>query len=109
MRQKTEDMGYLSLEEFKEQAKCLDDNLENIKLSLEVYGKQTRRGQLRSFFNGLGKKAVYITSVPFYWFIIFKYIMGWFNPGFFIFVILCSIILSVGGGSWGILNFGMRA
>ncbi|MCX6707618.1 MAG: hypothetical protein NT001_05775 [Candidatus Woesearchaeota archaeon] len=105
MKQRIEDMGYISLEELKEQAK----DAETLRLSLEVYEKQTRRSRLRSFFNGLCKKAVYITSVPFYWFIIFKYMMGWFNPGFFMFVILCSIILSVGGGSWGILNFGIRA
>ena len=97
--------GYISLEDLREQA----SNVDTLKLSLEVYEKQAMRSRLRSFFNGLCKKAVYITSVPFYWFIIFKYIMGWFNPGFFVFVILCSVILSVSGGSWGILNFGVRA
>lgn len=105
MQQNTGNLGYISLEEFREQAK----DTETLRLNLEVYEKQTQRSRLRSFFNGLCKKAVYITSVPFYWFIIFKYLIGWFNPGFFIFVIICSIMLSIGGGSWGILNFGIRA
>jgi hypothetical protein len=106
---KIEDTKYISLEEFREYSKDIENNIEDIKLNLEACERQARRGGLRSFFNGLCKKAIYITSVPFYWFIIFKYCLGWFNPGFFIFVIICSIVLSLGGGSWGILNFGVRA
>lgn len=90
---------YITLDEFRD-----------IVLARQVYSacaygtRQKSAERLRSFFSGLSKKAMFITSVPFYWFIIFKYLIGWFNPGFFVFVIACSMLLSIGGGNWGILN-----
>jgi hypothetical protein len=81
--------------------------LRGIDLELEA-DKNTFSRRLNSFFSGLSKKAVFITSVPFYWFIIFKYIVGSFNPAFFVFVIVCSIIISQFGGNWGIMNALMR-
>lgn len=86
------------------------DELSEIVLARQVYSacaygtKQRTAGRLRSFFSELSKKAMFITSVPFYWFIIFKYMIGWFDMGFFVFVIGCSMILSMTGGNWGMLN-----
>jgi len=57
-----------------------------------------------SFFRWISKKAIFITSVPFYWFIIFQYVVGWFEVNFFIFVVCASIVMSFIGGGWGILN-----
>lgn len=68
-----------------------------------------RRLNSRSFFSGLSKKAFFITSVPFYWFIIFQYIVGSFNLAFFVFVCICSLLLSVTGMNWGVLNSMARA
>ncbi|MBD3313776.1 hypothetical protein GF345_05010 [Candidatus Woesearchaeota archaeon] len=66
--------------------------------------KKTKTEKARSYFRELSKKALFITSVPFYWFILFKYVVGSFNPAFFVFVVLASGLLSFTGSNWGVLN-----
>ncbi len=79
------------------------------RLGLERYcRKATRAEKAASFFHKASKKAFFITSVPFYWFILFKHVVGWFNPGFFAFVVISSIALSKMGGTWGIISAAMR-
>ncbi|MFO8016201.1 MAG: hypothetical protein R6U32_03790 [Candidatus Woesearchaeota archaeon] len=57
-----------------------------------------------SLFKWAGKKAVFITSVPFYWLIIFRHVLHWYDAGFFAFVVIASLLLSMLGGSWGIMQ-----
>ena len=84
-------------------------SLRQEKLGFETYGiKETQPERLRSFFHSASKKAFFITSVPFYWFILFKHMVGSFNPGFFVFVVISSILLSKFGGGWGIINAAVR-
>ncbi len=53
---------------------------------------------------GLGKKALFFTSVPFYWLVFFTKIMNWFDLRFFIFVVAATIAMSIFGKNWGLLN-----
>jgi len=53
----------------------------------------------------LGKKALFVTSVPFYWLVFFTKILQWYDANFFIFVVIASMVLSVLGKNWGILHF----
>ncbi|MBW2999933.1 hypothetical protein KY339_04620, partial [Candidatus Woesearchaeota archaeon] len=54
--------------------------------------------------NKLSKKALFITSMPFYWFIFFKYVINWFEIGMFLFVVLASFAISMLGMNWGVLD-----
>ncbi|MFC1691382.1 hypothetical protein ACFL0W_04335 [Nanoarchaeota archaeon] len=51
----------------------------------------------------IGKKAAFITSLPFYWLIFFN-LIGYFDVKLFSFTIISSIIMSLFGKSWGILD-----
>ncbi|PIN87169.1 hypothetical protein COV19_01095 [Candidatus Woesearchaeota archaeon CG10_big_fil_rev_8_21_14_0_10_44_13] len=69
--------------------------------------KQTARQKFqkfRSFLKWISKKAVFITSVPFYWFIIFRYIVGSIEMNLFIFIVAASFVMSSFGNGWGLLN-----
>ncbi|HLC98535.1 MAG TPA: hypothetical protein VJC00_00835 [Candidatus Nanoarchaeia archaeon] len=99
---KQQDEDYIDQEELE-----IIEKLRQI--DLELYGERKTLGQkAKIIFNEISKKAFFITSVPFYWFIVFKHIVGSFNPAFFVFVVICSIILSGIGGNWGIINAAMR-
>ena len=52
----------------------------------------------------LGKKALFFTSVPFYWLVFFTKILNFFDMRFFVFVVAASIIMSFFGKNWGLLN-----
>ena len=58
---------------------------------------------LQSFFVAASRKAILITSVPFYWLFIFRMI-NWFDPVLFAFVVGFSYIFSFMNLGWGILN-----
>ena len=75
---------------------------------------QVREAQMPVAFAGLplwetiasiGKKALFVTSVPFYWLVFFTRILQWYDANFFIFVVIASMVLSVLGKNWGILHF----
>ncbi len=69
---------------------------------------QTRVKEAFSFrkpLASLGKKALFFTSMPFYWLVFFTKVMHWFDARFFIFVIIASIVLSFWGKNWGLLHF----
>ena len=93
-------MEYVSMESLlaiEKDAACMD-----------VYGAEEKKKskfseKFRSFFKWTSKKAVFITSVPFYWFIIFRYV-NWFDTGFFLFVVMASFAMSFAGSGWGIFN-----
>ena len=50
------------------------------------------------------RHVLFILSMPVYWYIIFTYILHWFDEGVFLAVILSSSLLSVLGLDWGILG-----
>ena len=52
----------------------------------------------------LSKKALFFTSVPFYWLVFFTKVLNFFDLRFFIFVVIASIIMSFLGKNWGVLN-----
>ncbi len=52
-----------------------------------------------------GKRALFLTSVPFYWLVFFTKILNFFDMKFFIFVVAASMVLSLLGKNWGILHF----
>jgi len=62
----------------------------------------------RKIFTTFSKKALFFTSLPFYWIIFFNYILNWFDLKFFIFVVMASAIMSFAGQSWGALDFFAR-
>lgn len=51
----------------------------------------------------VSKRALFFTSVPFYWFLIFKF-LGVFDIKLFCFVAGASLMLSMLGYGWGVLN-----
>lgn len=57
----------------------------------------------QSFFVAASRKAILITSVPFYWLFIFRMI-NWFDPVLFGFVVGFSYIFSFMDLGWGVLN-----
>lgn len=59
---------------------------------------------LGKIFASIGKKALFFTSVPFYWLVFFTKILNFFDMRFFVFVVVASIILSFFGKNWGLLN-----
>ena len=66
---------------------------------------------LRSFFSFLvraSKRAFFITSVPLYWFLIFKFMLGYFEVGLFLFCVGFSYVLSTLSKDWGILTWGLK-
>ncbi len=64
-----------------------------------------REVPLRATIASLGKKALFFTSVPFYWLVFFTQVMRWYDTSFFVFVVAASIVLSLMGKNWGILHF----
>ena len=101
-------MSYANMVEFAALNKELH-HLEAYEISAERRRKMdemSRDISVRSysFLRWISKKAVFITSVPFYWFIIFRYIIGTFDIGLFIFIVGVSFFMSFFGINWGILN-----
>jgi|APSaa5957512622_1039677.scaffolds.fasta_scaffold00302_16 hypothetical protein len=56
-------------------------------------------------FINLGKRVLFLTSMPFYWLIFFTFYGGGFHLGLFVGVIVASVILSSFGQGWGLLDF----
>jgi len=54
---------------------------------------------------GLCKKALFFTSVPFYWLVFFTRVLHWYDAGFFVFVVAASIVISLLGKNWGLIHF----
>ena len=59
----------------------------------------------KSIFAATGKKALFFTSLPFYWIVFFSYIMNWFDFRLFAFVVIASAVMSIFGQSWGALDW----
>lgn len=74
-------------------------------LNLEKFETKKKTESLRIMLNELSKKALFITSVPFYWFIIFTYILNWQSTSMFIFAVGTSYLTSLFGQGWGLLNW----
>jgi hypothetical protein len=55
-------------------------------------------------FASTGKKALFFTSVPFYWLVFFTKILNFFDMRFFVFVVVATIALTLMGKNWGLLN-----
>lgn len=51
-----------------------------------------------------GRKALFITSLPFYWLLVFKFVLGAFTMEVFAFSVLASWAFSLFDGGWGILH-----
>ncbi len=76
---------------------------------LETYAlpdleKAEEKFSFRKLFASISKKALFFTSVPFYWLVFFTKILNWFDVHFFVFVVVASIVLSFFGKNWGLLN-----
>lgn len=61
--------------------------------------------KLRKIFITTSKRALFFTSLPFYWIVFFNYILKWFDYRVFIFVVVASAIMSVAGQSWGVIDY----
>lgn len=101
-------MSYLDMREFaflQRELHCFHvyDRREERKRKI-LEAKKSFSEKSCSLFKWISKKAVFITSVPFYWFIIFRYFLGSFDAGLFIFIIAASFIMSFFGSGWGLLN-----
>jgi len=59
----------------------------------------------RNVFVTFSKRALFFTSLPFYWIVFFNYILNWFDYRFFAFVVIISAMMSFFGQGWGLLNF----
>lgn len=67
--------------------------------------------RLESFFSFLvraSKRAFFITSVPLYWFLMFKFVLGYFEMGLFMFCVGLSYVLSTMSKDWGVLTWGLK-
>ena len=53
---------------------------------------------------GASRKAFFLTSMPFYWFFLFRYVLNWFDLKWFLLVVVLSAVLSLTGKGWGILQ-----
>jgi len=63
---------------------------------------------LSSFFVRAGRRAIFITSVPVYWFLVFRHVLGYFDMSMFVFVVGLSYVIStLFIGHWGLLEWGM--
>ncbi len=51
--------------------------------------------KVKTFLLETSKKAFFLTSMPFYWFFTFKYILEWFDWKWFLFVVAGSFVLSL--------------
>ena len=58
-----------------------------------------------SIFATTGKKALFFTSLPFYWVVFFNYILNWFDFRLFAFVVIASAVMSIFGHSWGVIDW----
>ena len=74
-------------------------------LTLEECQTADNAAKLRNMLAGISKKALFITSVPFYWFLFFNYILNWQSMGLFVFVVTASYMTSLSGHGWGLLNW----
>jgi len=61
-----------------------------------------------SFLIKTSKRTLFITSVPLYWFLIFKFILGYFEVGLFMFCVGLSYVLSTLSKDWGVLTWGLK-
>ncbi len=50
------------------------------------------------------KRALFFTSVPFYWLIFFTYLLKWFDLNLFVLVNVGTMAMSYFGIGWGLLN-----
>lgn len=74
----------------------MEQTIETI-IDTHVQGRKAK-----TFLLETSKKAFFLTSMPFYWFFIFKYILEWFDWQWFLFVVACSFLLSLYTKGWGI-------
>ena len=59
----------------------------------------------RKIFTTISKKALFFTSLPFYWLLFFNYVLNWFDSRIFIFVVGVSIAMSLFGQGWGVIDW----
>ncbi len=83
--------------------------------SQSFFGKLRRKvseaisfSAIYSFLIRASKRAFFITSVPLYWFLIFKYLLGYFEIGLFMFCVGLSYVLSTMTKDWGVLTWGLK-
>lgn len=71
---------------------------------------KNRLSFLPSLLTRLTKRIVFLVSVPVYWFLVFRHVLGYFDMGIFTFVVGISYVLStVFFNHWGILEWGMKS
>lgn len=71
---------------------------------------RTKLAFLPSLLTRLTKRVVFLVSVPVYWFLVFRHVLGYFDIGMFMFVVGVSYVLStVFFNHWGILEWGMKS
>jgi hypothetical protein len=61
-----------------------------------------------SFLIRASRRVIFITSVPLYWFLIFKFLIGYFEIGLFMFCVGFSYVLSTLSKDWGVLTWGLK-
>jgi len=105
----------LELEKKEEQIEReVEEQLEREELSSadleteEIEKKPGVKQKLYSIFSIISKRAFFITSMPFYWLVYFKFILETFDARLFTFVVIASYGLSYFNHSWGILNWGLQ-
>ena len=76
--------------------------------SVPFQSMKTKKNLLE-FIMRAGRKAIFITSVPFYWFLFFKYLVGYFGVGLFFLCVGFSYILSTMSKDWGLITWGLKA
>ncbi len=90
-------------EEFSK--KATEEAVENEDKEAE---KPTFAKKLCSIFSLISRRAFFITSMPFYWLVCFKFILETFDARLYTFVVVASFALSYFNHSWGILNWGLQ-
>lgn len=71
---------------------------------------KNRLAFLPALLTRLTKRVVFLVSVPVYWFLVFRHVLGYFDMGIFTFVVGISYVLStVFFNHWGILEWGMKS
>ncbi len=67
-----------------------------------------KSSELYSFLIRASKRAFFITSVPLYWFLFFKFLLGYFEIGLFMFCVGLSYVISTMSKDWGVLTWGLK-
>jgi len=57
----------------------------------------------------VGKRTFLVTGILGYWFVIMKYLVGYFEIGLFMFIVGLSLVFSTLFKSWGLVEWGLKS